>query len=203
MVTASDLALDTGHEPNDSEHRELARLANELESADSAANDQLVGLLDEVIAHVQVDFAREEELMRQVSFPTNETRDMIGQHRDFSATTRLHVDECRRGERDASSVRRFVLRFLDDHEFGKDRPLTAWIRRKLTIEGSRELRFFTTNREIGGRVEIARLEWSEDIPMIAVSRPDLLNTDLVGKMLGAVARRTKLDTAHISWTTAD
>ena len=140
--------------------------------------------------------------MARVGYPSRKSGAMIEQHREFALRVRRAARDFREGCGDLGTVRALVRTFLAEHEFGENRPLARWMRRGLVTEGTRELRFFTASQDLGGRVEVARLEYSEGIPSIAVSRPELLSTDLVGKMLTSIAQRTGLTTAHISWTTA-
>ena len=130
MVGSWDESLETGNAMIDSQHHHLIDLLDEL-SDELKSESEILGMLDRVMDFTADHFLCEEELMTEVGYPPDATGTMVGQHKEFKAYVRLRVLEFREEETfDVVPFQTFVMNHLKTHEFGLDRELADWIRRR-------------------------------------------------------------------------
>jgi len=115
--------------PIDAEHRELFRIADELQNAinRSAPPDQICGFLHALGAHLDDHFSGEEELMRSVAYPS------FGWHRAQHDTARrrfqLLVPPIEAGDPQAAQLLLdFLAGWLQDHTTLTDKMLASFVR---------------------------------------------------------------------------
>lgn len=131
MDSSWDKSLETGNAEIDSQHRELVALNDHLKTTDLESHDAALGALDAVMEFAQIHFLSEEELMTDVHYPAAYTKEMREQHQQFKAYARLRVLEFRHGEMlRVLPLQSFLDNWVKVHEFGLDRKLTNWIRRR-------------------------------------------------------------------------
>lgn len=134
MIDTWDESLETGDESIDRQHREVIRLVDELETverAENASRAPMYQALGRVMDFTVEHFMMEEALMQRVEYPQDLTEHMIAQHAEFTAYARLRVLEFRSSDTDTlEPLSEFLRDWLVGHEFGLDRTLADWIRRR-------------------------------------------------------------------------
>jgi hemerythrin len=126
-----DASLETGNEMIDLQHRELITLVDELKDAEGGAETEVLRVLDKVVFSTFHHFHSEEDLMTQVGYPPDQTSQMVEQHKEFKSYARLRVLEFRKGAMlSVLPLQAFLEEFLKIHEFGMDRALADWTRRR-------------------------------------------------------------------------
>lgn len=132
MPIAWNESYETGHHDIDAQHRRLLTLVDDLEAAEAHTHDSgevILGVLGHVMDFTILHFGMEEDLMKQVGYPTSATQEMIEQHREFTSYARLRVLEFRRGEMvSVLPLQAFLAEWLTAHEVGLDRLLADFIR---------------------------------------------------------------------------
>lgn len=113
----------TGNAMIDGDHAHFAEL---LERCRNAEDAELPGLLDEMIAHFEAHFAREEALMEETGFPPAPIH--RSEHRRVLAWAATVREEARAG--DGGKLRPFlterIVRWFIDHAASMDSATANW-----------------------------------------------------------------------------
>lgn len=134
MIGTWDKSLETGNKMIDRQHRELIHLIDELSEDELKSDEDVLSLLDRMMEFALLHFLSEEELMRHVGYPSDDRKAMIEQHQAFKSYVRTRVLDFRQGEGlSAPELKESLRNFLIEHEFGLDRLLADWIRRRNEI----------------------------------------------------------------------
>ena len=128
MVSSWDESLETGNATIDDQHHQLMDLLDELKD-EPKSNSEVLRMLDKVMDCIMTHFLCEEEIMAEANYPTDATKTMVDQHKEFKAYLRLRILEFRQTETfDVISFQTFVRNFIEVHEAQLDRQLADWIR---------------------------------------------------------------------------
>jgi two-component system NtrC family sensor kinase len=128
MLPSWDEAYETGNAMIDDQHRQILQLTDDLERAeiDAADRQTIYSVLDQVM-----DFNMEEGLMVSIDYPPEDQMQMVHEHREFKSYARLRVLEFRSGDlTTVLPLKRFLVKWLLEHEFGHDMKLVAYMREK-------------------------------------------------------------------------
>ena len=134
MAVTWDASYETGDPAIDTQHRELLSIVAELETAETHlhdSHDAIMSVLGRVMDFALSHFLMEEELMVQVGYPSPAFEEMIEQHREFTAYSRLRVLEFRSGElTSVLPLQAFLAEWLTVHEFGLDKAFAHFLRER-------------------------------------------------------------------------
>jgi len=121
----------------DAEHRNLFRIADELQKAATSGEnaDRILTLLRGLLAAVEVHFNREERLMRSIKYP------LLAWHKQQHDTVRKRgsgfLKRVEAGESDAALMMlEFLAVWLRDHTALTDRMMGAYIRNYERVQTS-------------------------------------------------------------------
>ncbi len=129
MEITWDASFETGNELIDRQHRQILELVDQLTEAELESHDEVLRALDAVMDFTLDHFHAEENVMRQVQYPAEPTKEMVDEHDEFKSYARLRVLEFRKGEWTAvKPLQDFLADWLTTHEFGLDLLLVNWIR---------------------------------------------------------------------------
>lgn len=120
--------LETGDPCVDRQHEEIHQLLDYVESADDRP-EEVLHVLDRLMAHVDVHFATEEALMRQCGYPGDVAREHIADHHQLTQSAREMVLLFRSGELNSTKpLVNFLRGWLENHVHGFDVKFIAFAR---------------------------------------------------------------------------
>jgi hemerythrin len=126
-----DPSLETGDEPVDDQHREVFAMLRDFEASDSNELGVVLGMADRIMAHVEVHFTMEEDLMRTWSYPGPAFAEHAAKHEALKERARSTVLDLRAGRSTGSAPLIDYLRSgLAEHIVDQDRPMVAHIRER-------------------------------------------------------------------------
>lgn len=123
-----DESLETGDALVDQQHRDIQQLVVNLATTEDRP-DEILGVLDRLMQHVEAHFFTEERLMERAGYAGKQAEHHIAEHRLLTEAARSTVLRYRSGEFTGTGpVVELIREWLAGHVYEHDRLLIAFVR---------------------------------------------------------------------------
>ncbi len=129
MVKGWKDSIKTGNELIDSQHYYLLVSLEKLSGSENS-DESILQMLDDLMEILIDHFTDEEGLMTEYNYPSDLSKEMITQHQKFKSYIQLRIfDICSEDKINILPLQKYMLNFLQEHEFGMDIGLAEWIKK--------------------------------------------------------------------------